>query len=440
MDVLPAIGTIYSSLAAFKLDILERGERLGITYTVRLSKSYLLWLQCNVVLGESPCGHSIQAKKLVSEGGEVKVVSTRGEHTCSQSQLEANFRNPVMLKNREARLKAAKSEVIGTVDEVQEPEMEVKMEDVESTIGRRRISAQIAARKLNTAAREEELEDEEMEEREYEVQDGNEYEPENDEMEERQVGKSGQFSSTEVLRIRAAQLLERDHLLTRLDQQFNSLNIRKVSKIQTNCCFWHAFARQEGFSLVRTSKNASQANLRASCSWNRGGNWYNRCCFFVQAKKSSDGLWHPISSTTLVHNHSSKDQASATSSSATPSISSHTSAFSPHPFIVQAESLSSNARPLLIPQVPLALLPVMPSSSQSHPSDLINFLRSFEYSPSTIFETLSILRVAGVNSLEVLVSLLSMGETTFSRFVNSIGGEIGNRLKLMAKKMREESA
>ena len=237
MDVLPAIGTIYSSLAAFKLDILERGgelpvpflfppfgtlptvyraqadsfrslERLGITYVVRLSKSYLLWLQCNVVLGESPCGHSIQAKKLVSEEGEVKVVTTRGDHTWSQSQLEANFRNPVMLKNREARLKAAKSEVIGTVDEVQEPEMEIKMEDVESTIGRRRISAQIAARKLNTAAREEELEDEEMEEREYEVQDGNEYEPENDEMEERQVGKSGQFSSTEVLRIRAAQLLQ----------------------------------------------------------------------------------------------------------------------------------------------------------------------------------------------------------------------------------------
>ncbi|GAA5953912.1 hypothetical protein JCM3765_000689 [Sporobolomyces pararoseus] len=434
MSILPAIDTVYTSLAAFKLDIFGRGEQHGITYVTKVSKSNQLWLQCNAGVGTSPCGHSIQAKE-IREGRGVKVLTIRQDHTCSRNQLEANFQNPVMLKNRKARLKAAKEEVPSIAEESQH-----EAEDVGWGTATQRVSAQIATKKLTRdelpTLHEEDLseEDEQEDEDEYTEDDiQREYDPEDDEMKEKKVKNSGQFLSAEVLRSRAARLLEDG---TRIQLPQHSQGFQDPNELLV---LWHAFARQEGFLLVRTSKNSARANLRAECLWNRNKDWHHRCLFYVQAKKSFDGLWYSLSSTTLVHNHTSKAQSPHPPSSASTSVPSSTAAFPPHPFIVQAQSLSSNAPPPPISQAPSSLLNLTPSWSEPHPSDLVNFLRSFDFSPSTIFETLSILRMAGVDSLEVFVALLSMAEANFLRFVDSIGGEAGNRLKLVAKKMRERA-
>ncbi|GAA5989144.1 hypothetical protein JCM5350_005099 [Sporobolomyces pararoseus] len=120
----------------------------------------------------------------------------------------------------------------------------------------------------------------------------------------------------------------------------------------------------------------------------------------------------------------------------------------------ESSSSSSTSRVRTSPAIPrnvnesaytaphhLEAISILPSPSISaYPSNLVSFLKSFDSDPShsTLNDTLSDLRTAGVDSLEVLSMVLQLRQETFGRLVNSIQGEeTGIGLQKMADELRE---
>ncbi|GAA5980787.1 hypothetical protein JCM5350_003708 [Sporobolomyces pararoseus] len=221
-------------------------------------------------------------------------------------------------------------------------------------------------------------------------------------------------------------------------------------------------AQQQGFSIHRRSDLDDTSRLRLRCSRNRT-RYEDRCHYRLNASRDNlDGKWRLLE-IVGTHNHgptrSDHPQRTRTSSSrlkAPPSStkrrkrsisqvsqsdsgtsesssSSSTSQLRTSPPIPRIGDLSSSTS-LHHPQV----ISILPSpSSASYPSNLVSFLKSFDSDPSysTLNDTLSDLRTAGVDSLEVLTMVLYLRQETFGRFVNSIQGE-ETRIKL--QKMVDE--
>ncbi|GAA5987688.1 hypothetical protein JCM5350_008068 [Sporobolomyces pararoseus] len=414
--ILPSVGTVYPSLAEFKLDIFERGFGPQAKF----------------------CNFRIVARE---SRGVVRVTTSDENHTCGSEVRQADEEAARTIM--QGKVNALKAEIGGTTHQGS---------------SRHAVVSKKRNRK-NEEAEEEEYEEESTSDDEYVSKAGDD----DSENEEREVvaakiarkGKSVKRQrSSAQLKFPAANLLSQEiKALKRKGLIFLPSRNQPFDTARELLIVLYSYAQQNGFSIYRWSGPEATSNLLMVCS--RRHSRYRdapggTCKVELTAEEDAQtGNWR-LTSMTGAHNHENiVDQTQNRSLSALqqpstskslvdsssrvlsqvqlPSFSS--SQISP-PF--QSISRLTDHQSLSTTYPPQQLIPIR------HPSDLVSFLRSFSSSPSILDHTLSTLSLAGIDSLELLISILSMSEGALQNFTSFIEATVGDELQAMAKELRDD--
>ncbi|GAA5989146.1 hypothetical protein JCM5350_005100 [Sporobolomyces pararoseus] len=303
MSVFPAVGTVYPSLLAFKLDSFERGLRNSLCLITQRSKlDCYQEICCSIKVGlqRAPCAFRVVAKKIE---GVVRVTQVGEDHSCLQDQRERN--------EEEAR------QIMSV--RVEKVKKQLAMEEVESVSIEHGTSYDELVSETDGEAAEEE--DEDDEDREDCIQEWLEEqeEEEEEEVEFRRKGKSnarkranaasGQsdirkrarsmFPTKADLQVEIKTLSQKGPVsLPTSDQRFDSARDLLLQL--------HTFAVQNHFSIYRWSSHLLTSRLKMT--FTRRTNRFKDapggvCRYEIHAEEiGQSGKWRLVQ-TVGSHNH-----------------------------------------------------------------------------------------------------------------------------------------
>ncbi|GAA5980847.1 hypothetical protein JCM5350_003729 [Sporobolomyces pararoseus] len=484
MGFLPQLGTTYSSMAALKLDVLERALPRELNFgTYKSITDDLIDFRCSArTRSDTYCSCRVYAKKM--ESGLFKVLGIDEVHTCrgknrhdlSRPRLhpakkihklkdevsEEEQKRMKLQREREREQRGRKSHE-GVLSDGSEEENSVM---VESTYDRRQPMSK-ASWKSRTRSGYLYLEEEDENENSSET------------------GSEARISTTptwketlhlwkEAKDIRGRttsglrQYPRADEVQAEI-QEFLSNGIVSFPAFEDRfTTSWellvrlYAHAQQRGFSVHRRSGSDLTNQFWVSC--NRSYNSYKNkiggtCPFKVIAKEGNDGTWRITH--VEAHNHEIKEpsieqiqvsQAGSqhlNGSSLTPPRKRPRRNSSPPPF-PSASSASIEPLPLqdnfLTPALPLRLLSntnrshsLSKSTKSTFDSTSLFFLvQSFSPTRTQASTFLASLTAVGISDVETLSSILKLETTNFRRFLSGIEGkETRDLIEEMAKELRQ---
>ncbi|GAA5903982.1 uncharacterized protein JCM6883_002046 [Sporobolomyces salmoneus] len=454
----PAIGTVYPSVLAFKLDSHERALRHSLNVTTATS---VPGIRQETVCGIRPgpaktrynyCSCRVVAKKI---DGTVRVTEVNQEHTCTEKARKENKENASLVmavKIDKLKAQLAEEEQGFVRPDEGRKEEEEEGEDVFGS------SAHSESESSEEEDSEEYVEPEEQSEHserdDRDEADGSEGSEERedervDEEETRQrdttlvldlkVRARVLFPTARDLRLEAARLNVRGPTsLPSSNQRFDTARDLLV--------VLYAYAQERGFALYRYSPYTQLDHLTMICNQYYCRNpsaGEARCLFKIHCKTSSrDGKWrflktegshnHRTTAVLSADSHSRQDAASSSSALRPSSQSSTPSSLPPR------SNATVKPRPSSTLSRSSSTLSRSSSTLSRFPSDLVSFLRSFESSPSALNDTLTALDEAGVTRLDDLVLLLSMSQESLERFAGHFEAKVGLKLRIMASELRSE--
>ncbi|GAA5953895.1 hypothetical protein JCM3765_000682 [Sporobolomyces pararoseus] len=437
MSAFPAIGTVYPSVAAFKLDILQRGDLYGVNLISKSQRTTnKAQFQCGVLInGRRTCSCTVGATET---NGIWRVNNSNSAHTCDEQARISKLENVKV--SRQQKLEMAKREV-----EMEQRWNEIGAADIEEDISGRRLAKRA---KKSTYSQEGGTATKRKRERSQSETDST-GEEDSEESDDDRASESRHVQRSFRRLARNTKVPEPEKVQAKiyeLSETYTKLELppypQGFAQLQDLFAHWILFAHQQGFELRLRRSIADSKNVRLVCGWETKTPVRRQCLFSVQAQQASDGCWYSVPTSSLGHIHPLSPKIvphalppplSASGSSPFNSLASTSN--SPTP-----QSLSSRA--LMAPSIhsPCPLYKTFPSSGQAYPQDLINFLRSFDSSPSTLSQTLEALHRAGADSLEALVSVLLMEERFFSRFISSVRGGGGEKLAEIRSELKNEVA
>ncbi|GAA5954053.1 hypothetical protein JCM3765_000733 [Sporobolomyces pararoseus] len=442
MSVFPSVGTVYSSLHAFKLDCFERGLHHSLhLVTQRSSVDHYQEICCGVKVGldQDFCNFRVLA---VNKEGVTRVTQVHEEHSCSDDLRKAN-------EEEAKRMMGVRIEKLKEL---------VAAEELE-------VSSPSGRAVYDGALKQESVEAEEDDEEEGGEDYVQEWSEEEEEL-ERAISRKGRRKSKK--RTRAVSNLSevrkrvRTIFPTKADLQIEIQTLSRQGPVPLPTpdqrfdsarhllVQLHTFAAQNGFTIYRWSSHLLTSQLKMTC-FRRTSRYKGApggCCpYELRAEEiGQSGKWRFIE-TVGNHNHplsSFNNQVTSQSSNETPA------AFPSRP----SQKITSSAStpfdlhypyptPSLPPTAPFSnsTSPLQTSnhhpSRSSSPSDLISFLRSFNSSPPFLQHTLSTLSSAGIRSIDDLIAILSMSQRGMERVASKIEGDVGNELRKIAKELHE---
>ncbi|GAA5953969.1 hypothetical protein JCM3765_000711 [Sporobolomyces pararoseus] len=459
MGFLPQVGSTYSSFAALKLDVLERGFPFGFNFTTRssLGNDYIDF-RCNGRRkSSSVCSCRVLGRKNAT--GLVQVVRIFEGHSCSRSSRMRNRgggrfssarkiqrlrREVTSVERRRLRQIREAKPAKGESDHQEGDSEEESASGKEAALPRRRLRVRRTHKSMKEVSEDEteEEDDDESEsssEAESEAQDSTERNRQDPRaLREDTKGLARERRNTARQYPRASEVQnEINQLLSSgvvpfptFEDQFNSPRELLIRL--------YAHAQQRGFSVHRRSESSLMNRLRISC--HRSNKSYENtaggtCPFKLTAKEGKDGIWRVLR--VEAHNHEimepviKKVEISQTdshdfgkalpslsprkrlrqSSSPSPPLPNHDNIF-PTPSNPYRARLNAKRPPPCHSQ---------PSTSSSDSSQFSLLVKSF-LPPSSpqLSNLITMFTLLGISDVGTLTSILMMEKRIFEKFVRKV--------------------
>ncbi|GAA5824492.1 hypothetical protein JCM5353_000329 [Sporobolomyces roseus] len=438
--ILPDVGTVYTSLPAFKLDVFERGLRNSLHFAIKSATSNRCsYVHCAIKTGTEKqfCSFRVVAKNIE---GVITVTDTVLDHSCEGHDIESK-RIEARRKMKEMVEKAKREkEEFENMDE-SEGERRTS-QDQKSTSDERAKSTPYGQQEWKS-----EVDESSSATSEYDDSDSDD-QPSRPSPSKQRKGTGGPRVSKEFLR---------ETYPPARDLQSEIDKLKKLPPVEKSfdtprelLVILYAYSQQRAFSINRRSPDGfvlKPTSLMLSCY--RRHRRYRKpkgiCKYTLNARRNQDGSWS-FASVIDSHNHEVVQFGDSTQypniETSKPQLSLLTdsnSALTPHASTSRSthHSTSYNHHLAGSHSTQQQLLPPLDPIPSTYSSELVYFLRTFKSTPTNLPHLLNKLHQSGIDSVETLLEILMMENESLEKYVRMLTDQqVGMKVLEMVQEIR----